>query len=569
MTSFAALGLSAPIQEAINELGFETPSEIQERSIPSLIAEPSDFIGLAQTGTGKTAAFGLPLLEMTDPELPYIQGLILAPTRELGQQIADQIFKFSKHMKGLRTMAVYGGTPIVPQMKNLKKKPLHILIATPGRLIDLVNRRAVDLRNVEVVVLDEADEMLNMGFRDDLNTILDFTPKEKLTWLFSATMPNDIRKMVGDYMENPLEVKVSPKNIVNKNIEHQYVIVRASDKTAALRRILDNDGDLYGVVFCRTKRDTQQVADSLADAGYPVEALHGDLSQSQRTMVMKRFKSGNIPVLVATDVAARGIDVDDLTHVIHYALPDDNEYYTHRSGRTARAGKKGISLALATKGDMRKVKMLESKLKIKMEKVEVPTADKVLGNKVEQWAARVADHGVAKMITPELLERAESKLAQVDRTELVMKLLSMELKSIGYGDSNKDLNERGPIRDRDDSDRRRGGKRDQTSSGFHRFFINIGSMDNCNKGDLLRFVCDQASLTKADIGVIKVFDKHSTFEVSKRISEKIPQRFRGVTVNDRPLRVNRDDDDRGNRKPWGAGGGKKGGGGHHKRRRRN
>ena len=403
-----------------------------------------------------------------------------------------------------------------------------------------------------------------MGFRDDLNTILDFTPEQKLTWLFSATMPSDIRQMIGDYMTEPLEVKVSPKTIVNENIEHKYVIVRGSDKTAALRRILDNDGELYGVVFCRTKRDTQQVADSLADAGYAVEALHGDLSQSQRTMVMKRFKSGNIPVLIATDVAARGIDVDNLTHVIHYALPDDNEYYTHRSGRTARAGKKGISLALATKGDVRKIKMLEQKLKIKMEKIEVPSADMVLGNKVEQWAARVADNGVAKIITPELLERAEEKLSKIDRTELVMKLLSMELRNIGYTDKQRDLNERGPVRERDDHDRRRGGKREQTSSGFHRFFINIGSIDNCNKGDLLRFVCDQATLSKGDLGVIKVFDKHSTFEVSKRVSSRIQTSFRGVTVNDRPLRVNRDDDDRGNRKPWGAG--KKGG--THKRRRR-
>ena len=345
LSTFSDLGLSAPLLDAITSLGFETPTEIQEKAIPHLLGGDADFIGLAQTGTGKTAAFGLPLLDLLDPEADFTQAIVLAPTRELGQQIAEQLALFSGKQKGIRTLAVYGGANIVTQIKALKKTR-HVVIATPGRLIDLVNRKAVNLEQVRYVVLDEADEMLNMGFKEELDTILGFTPEQKQTWLFSATMPKEIRRMVKDYMSDPFEVRIDPKTVVNTNIQHQYAVVHPKDKAEALTRFLDLDPELYGVVFCRTKMDTQKLAERLVKGGYRADAIHGDLSQAARDRVMMRFKQRDLQVLIATDVAARGIDVNDLTHVFHFALPNDQAYYTHRSGRTARAGKKGISMSL-------------------------------------------------------------------------------------------------------------------------------------------------------------------------------------------------------------------------------
>lgn len=343
LDSFDTLGLSAPILKAIGQLGFDTPTDIQSQAIPQLLQGDSDFIGLAQTGTGKTAAFGLPLLDHLDATDDSVQALILAPTRELGQQIAEQIDLFAKHLKGIKSVAVYGGANITTQISQLKR-PRHVVIATPGRLIDLVKRKALKLDQIKYLVLDEADEMLNMGFKDELDTILEFTPDSKKTWLFSATMPREIRRMVKQYMESPFEVSVDPKTTVNANIEHKYAIVKQSDKTEAMGRFLELEPDLYGVVFCRTRRDTQALAEDLLKMGFRADALHGEMSQPQRDRVMNRFKNRDLQVLVATDVAARGIDVNDLTHVFHHSLPSEQAYYTHRSGRTARAGKKGISL---------------------------------------------------------------------------------------------------------------------------------------------------------------------------------------------------------------------------------
>lgn len=339
LTNFKQLGLSENLLKAINELGFNSPTDIQQQAIPKLIKDDRDFIGLAQTGTGKTAAFGLPLLERIDPAMKATQALILAPTRELGQQIAEQLDIYSKYQEKLNVLAVYGGASITNQMRALKRTQ-HAIIATPGRLLDLIKRRAVNLESVRFLVLDEADEMLNMGFKEDLDLILSYTPEEKLTWLFSATMPKEIKKIVNKYMDNPTEVRINSKEQVNVDIEHQYALVKASDKAEALSRILDISPDMRGVVFCRTKNETQELAELLLRQNYKADSLHGDLSQAQRDRVMRRFKKHELHVLIATDVAARGIDVNDLTHVIHYTLPDDNSYYTHRSGRTARAGKK-------------------------------------------------------------------------------------------------------------------------------------------------------------------------------------------------------------------------------------
>ena len=389
LDSFDTLGLSAPILKAIGQLGFDTPTDIQSQAIPHLLQGDRDFIGLAQTGTGKTAAFGLPLLDHLDPTDDSVQALILAPTRELGQQIAEQIDLFSKHLKGIKSVAVYGGANISTQITQLKR-PRHVVIATPGRLIDLVKRKALKLDQIKYLVLDEADEMLNMGFKDELDTILEFTPDSKKTWLFSATMPREIRRMVKQYMDSPFEVSVDPKTTVNANIEHKYSIVKQSDKTEAMSRFLELEPDLYGVVFCRTRRDTQALAEDLLKMGFRADALHGELSQPQRDRVMSRFKNRDLQVLIATDVAARGIDVNDLTHVFHHSLPSEQAYYTHRSGRTARAGKKGISLAFISNREKGYINRMAREMDISFEAVDVPGAEEIVQARMMKWAQRCA-----------------------------------------------------------------------------------------------------------------------------------------------------------------------------------
>ncbi len=451
LENFARLGLSAPLLKAIGQLGFETPTDIQAQAIPHLLGGDRDFIGLAQTGTGKTAAFGLPLLDLLDPEQKHTQALILAPTRELGQQIAQQIDLFAGFQKGIQTLAVYGGQNIATQMKLLKT-PRQVIIATPGRLIDLAKRKAVRLDRIQYLVLDEADEMLNMGFKDELDTILDFTPETKQTWLFSATMPKEIRRMVNEYMTQPVEVRIDPKTAVNANIEHMYTLVRHTDKAEALARFLDLDPDLYGVVFCRTKRDTQNLAEDLLKQGYRADALHGDLSQHQRDRVMRRFKHRELQVLIATDVAARGIDVNDLSHVFHYSLPDDQAYYTHRSGRTARAGKEGVSLAFINKKEKSKLNRMAHDLDIHFSQVMVPSAEDIVDTRMENWALGVMEQGGTARIPSELLEAVDLLFAQISKEELVARLVARELDRLNLG-SGTDLNKRAT---REEVDRSRG-----------------------------------------------------------------------------------------------------------------
>ncbi len=440
MSSFSDLGLSPALLTQLESMDFRVPTEIQERAIPQLLEEPRDFLGVAQTGTGKTAAFGLPLLDRLDPKIPATQALILAPTRELGQQIAGQIQDFGRGMPSVRVEVVYGGAAISNQIRALRR-PVQIVVATPGRLLDLMRRRAVKLDEVKYLILDEADEMLNMGFKEELDAIIEQVPDTKVTWLFSATMPPDIRRIVAKTMTDPIEVTVDPKIRINENIEHQVAIVKASDRTEALCRFIDHDPDLYAVAFCRTKSGTQSVAMELSGKGYQVEAIHGDLSQQQRNQVMQRFKSGHVNVLIATDVAARGIDVSNLTHVIHYDLPSTLDYYTHRSGRTARAGKKGISLALLSKGQIRRMKQFEHRLGISVKQVEVPTASEVTGRHVEHWATRLAEYDAGDVVKPEVLATAEKILDEVSHQELIRKLVSIELRKLGYDQSSRDLNE--------------------------------------------------------------------------------------------------------------------------------
>jgi len=439
LTTFKQLGLSGPILKAVAELGFESATEIQEQSIPALLAHPRNFIGLAQTGTGKTAAFGLPLIEHLDANLPQTQALILAPTRELGKQIADQLQAFSKYTKGLRVLPVYGGAPIGKQIQALKK-PIHIIIATPGRLLDLIKRRAVHLDQIEWVVLDEADEMLNMGFKEDLDKILSFTPAEKHTWLFSATMAKDIRQIVKKYMHDPLEVQVNADQEGNENIEHRYIIVDRRDKTEALTRFLDANADMRSLVFCRTRRDTQQLAEELSERGHAAAAIHGDLSQNQRDRVMSSFRKKAVNTLVATDVAARGIDVDDISHVFHHSLSDESAYYTHRSGRTARAGKEGVSIALVGQREKNRLLQLERTLSINFTPLNIPGADHVIKSRITQWAQDALTAKPKQTVPEEWLDYVNTLFAGLTKEELIAKLLALEMAQIQDRKNNRDLN---------------------------------------------------------------------------------------------------------------------------------
>lgn len=461
LIKFKDLGLSDSILEILEELKFTVPTDIQAQAIPLLVSKKTDIIGLAQTGTGKTAAFALPILEKLDMSIKTPQVLILAPTRELGRQITAQLNIFSKNQKGVSVTAVYGGAPIYNQIKDLKKTQ-HIVIATPGRLLDLIKRRAIKLGACHTVVLDEADEMLNMGFKEDIDSILESIDNEDYsTWLFSATMPKAIRKIVEKYMTEPAVVEVSTGNEVNTNISHHYACVRSRDKSEALKRFFDINPELRAVVFCRTRRDTQELAESLLAFGYKVDSLHGDLSQNQREKVMSRFRDGKISALIATDVAARGIDVNDLTHVFHYALPDELAYYTHRSGRTGRAGKKGMSIAFIGHKQLFRIKQLQKSLSIEFSKINIPLASEVATSRVEMWCRDIMKQRVKNKIPEDLLEKAQILFGNLSKEELISKFLKTELDSLNL-DKNDDINdevlpERKGDRDRD-RNRGRGGR---------------------------------------------------------------------------------------------------------------
>jgi len=584
--TFAELGLSPELNKVIAELGYENPTPIQEQSIPKLLTESTDFIGLAQTGTGKTAAFGLPLLHLIDATNANTQALIVAPTRELANQIAEQIAIFAKYIDGLRTAVVYGGgANISGQIRELKRKP-QIIIATPGRLLDLIGRKAINLSTVDYVVLDEADEMLNMGFKEDIDKILEFTPDTKLTWLFSATMPKDIRRIVKEYMTDPFEVQVSTGTEVNKNIEHLYAQVKSSDKMDALKRFLDQDPDMRGVIFCRTKIDTQKVAEKLAKDDYRVEPMHGDMTQTMRERVMRRFKDHELQVLVATDVAARGIDVDNLTHVIHYSLPDSREYYTHRSGRTARAGKKGISLALVNSREAGTLKQYTDRLKITFEKIAVPSVKDVQMNRMRGWFQSIADTEPSTHLSEEMLDAAYEVWEGLDIDMLIEKLVSHELNKLNYSQDHADLNDtsrpgRGNDRDRDrgrgrDRDRGRGdrdraprssdrrdsgrGDRDRrdrrgdrsdrgaresrkpktTSGDDVTFFINLGRKDGMNESELRTYLSEKTGIKGEEVGDIRLRNLNAYFDINKKHSGKMSSSFTDQEYNGRELRVNRD-----------------------------
>lgn len=495
-----------------------------------LTKDPTDFIGLAQTGTGKTAAFGLPLIDLIDEGNRATQALIMAPTRELGQQTAQQLVSFSQNNKAVNIEVVYGGASIVGQIKALKR-PTQIVVATPGRLLDLIKRKAIQLDQVRYVVLDEADEMLNMGFKEDIDEILSYTQNDRVTWLFSATMPNEIRRIVKKYMSAPLEVSINSEEKSNKDISHKYVMTKSSNKLPGLRRFMDLQSDMRGIMFCRTKRETQEIADELGSLGYGVEALHGDLSQAQRDAVMKRFKTRSMQLLIATDVAARGLDVNDLTHVIHHTLPDQLESYTHRSGRTGRAGKKGISLAFINPREGRKITELEKKIKVTFEKIEVPTIDSLRNTRISNWANLIVNTKVDAQADA-ILEQLSEKFADLSKEDILKRLITSQLDHLTVQNGEEaNLNE---------THGGAPGKRDLGK--FHRYFVNIGLMDGMTKGDLIHFLADIANVDRKFFGDLTMQKNCAYFDVDGSKDDGLEHKFEGVEIEGRSIRVNRDDE---------------------------
>ncbi len=512
MKKFEEMGLTPGILKAINEIGFEQPMPVQEKVIPLMLEEENDIIALAQTGTGKTAAFGLPLVMSVDPELKTTQALILCPTRELCIQITGDLADYSKHTGGLRILAVYGGSGIENQIRELKRG-VHIIVATPGRLIDLIGRKAARLNNVSTVVLDEADEMLNMGFLDSINEILGEVPEGRRTLLFSATMSPEIASIARKYMSNPVEITIGTKNSSAENVSHSYYLVHAKDKYKVLKRIADSEPDIYGIVFCRTRKETQEVASKLINDGYNADAIHGDLSQAQRDTVMQKFRLKNLQMLVATDVAARGLDVDDLTHVINYSLPDEAEIYTHRSGRTGRAGKTGISLALVHLKEKNNLQKIERHIKKSFKMLPIPTGSEICGKQLFNWVKKLemvqTDHQEIEKFLPEIKQRLEN----LDREELLRRIVSLEfdrfLNDYRHGE---DLISPVAGKENRSSETRGKGSRGHYNGDFVRLFINLGKSDGFYPEQLIALINENTKGRQIPIGKIDLMKSFSFFE---------------------------------------------------------
>lgn len=549
MNAFEALGLNESLVQAITELGFETPTPVQEKAIPVLLSGTTDFIGLAQTGTGKTAAFGLPLLQLIEPSDRHVQALIVCPTRELCLQITNDLETYKKFCRNIYTEAVYGGASIMMQIRNLKKG-VHIVVATPGRLIDLIERKAIDLQKVKYVVLDEADEMLNMGFRDDIDFVLKNTINRESTWLFSATMPPEVRAISRNYMDNPKEVTVGKKNSGNVNIDHQYFIVPAQHRYEALKRLIDFNPDMYGIIFTRTKADAQEISERLAKAGYDIEALHGDLTQQQRDKVMGRFRSKNLQLLIATDVAARGIDVDGITHVINFELPDDMEVYTHRSGRTGRAGKTGICLSICHSRESYKIRGLEKMINARFHKVDIPSGKEVCRKQFFHFMDKLmqadVSHGDYETYLPDLV----SRFADVSKEEVLQRVAALEFSHfLKYYEHAEDLN-RSDIRgekktfNREESRPAQGRERvsySRRDSGYTRLFINLGIKDGFYKASFLQFILDESDLKKEVLGKIDMREMNSWVEIDKSDAARMIKSLDGKRYNNRIIRMNEAD----------------------------
>jgi ATP-dependent RNA helicase, DEAD/DEAH box family len=525
MNLFEQLGLDEPILKAISDMGFETPSEIQQKAIPTLLANGADMVALAQTGTGKTAAFGFPLLQLIDTDSRVTQGLILSPTRELCLQIASELRNYAKYLPKVNVVAVYGGASIEEQARSLKKGA-QIIVATPGRMQDMIRRNFVDISHINYCVLDEADEMLNMGFYEDITAILSHTPQEKSTWLFSATMPNEVAKIARKFMRKPIEITVGTRNQATNTVQHEYYIVSGRHRYQALKRLADANPDIFSVVFCRTKRDTQAVAEKLIEDGYNAAALHGDLSQNQRDLVMKSFRARQIQMLVATDVAARGIDVDDITHVIHYQLPDEIETYNHRSGRTGRAGKSGISMVILPKSEVKKIKTIEKMIGQPFEQKQLPSGMEICEIQLYHLANNLKNTEVNPAID-DYLPAIYKELQEVNREELIKKIFSVEFtRFFNYYKNAENLsveNER---------ESRSGGSSDEV-----RYFINIGERDGYDWKSLKDFLKATLNLGRDDVFKVDVKNSFSFFNTDADLSDLVMSTFTDFQMDGRFINV--------------------------------
>ena len=546
MNAFEALGLNENIVQAITDLGFTEPTPIQQQAVPVLLSGTMDFVGLAQTGTGKTAAFGLPLLQLMNAADKFPQALIVCPTRELCLQITNDLVSFSKHSRGILAEPVYGGASITMQIRNLKRG-VQIVVATPGRLIDLIERKAIDLQKVKYVVLDEADEMLNMGFRDDIDFVLKNTINRESIWLFSATMPPEVRAIAKNFMENPKEITVGKKNSGNVNIDHQFFVSPAHSRYETLKRLIDFNPGMYGIIFTRTKADAQDISERLSKSGYEIEALHGDLTQQQRDRVMGRFRTKALQLLIATDVAARGIDVDGITHVINYELPDDIEVYTHRSGRTGRAGKTGICLSICHSRETFKIRTLEKMVNATFHKLDIPSGKDVCRKQffhfMDKLISTDISHGDYETYLPDLM----TKFEHVSKEEVLQRVAALEFDHfLKYYENAEDLNARDAgRRDRPDmkdnssrSDRTNFNRRD---NGYTRLFVNLGTKDGFYKASFLQFILDESNLKKEVLGKIDMRDMNSWIEVDHANAAKMINSIDGKRYNNRTVRMNEAD----------------------------
>jgi ATP-dependent RNA helicase DeaD len=575
--TFSEIGINEQLVKAVTELGYTHATEIQERSIPVLISGTKDFIGLAQTGTGKTAAFGLPLLQLINTADKFPQALVVCPTRELCMQIVNEMNLFKKHISGLQVLAVYGGTSIGMQIKDLKRG-VQVVVATPGRLIDLIERKAINLEKIQYVVLDEADEMLNMGFQDDIEFILKNTPNRESIWLFSATMPAEIRKVSKRYMKEPVEVTIGKVNATNKSIDHQYYLTSAQHRYETLKRIIDFNPGIYGIIFTRTKADAQEVAQRLTREGYDIDAIHGDLTQQQRDRVMGQFREKSLQLLIATDVAARGIDVKGITHVINFELPDDVEVYTHRSGRTGRAGSQGICISIVHARESYRLRQIENINKCTFHKLDIPSGKDVCRKQffhvMDKLMSTDVSHGDYETYVPMLAE----KFADMTKEEILKRVAALEFnRFLSYYENAQDLNlrtadkgrrepmqqqdrnrdrgrqefggaDRGRTRsndrgmersssDRSSSDRgSRGAERG--ASGYTRLFVNLGTKDGFYKASFLQFILDMSDLRKEALGKIDMRDMNSWVEIESGAAKQMINAVDGKNYKGRRIRMN-------------------------------
>ncbi|CAM4324063.1 DEAD/DEAH box helicase [Gillisia hiemivivida] len=555
MNKFEQLGLNPAILKAVEEMGFTEPSEVQEKAIPILLQEDTDMVALAQTGTGKTAAFGFPLIHKINAESKHTQGLILSPTRELCLQITNELKNYAKFTPGLNTVAIYGGASITDQAQQIRRGA-QVIVATPGRMQDMIKRKLVDISKIEYCILDEADEMLNMGFFEDITNILSYTPIEKNTWLFSATMPREVATIAKKFMRNPVEITVGNKNESTSTVSHEYYLVNTRDRYAALRRLADANPEIFSVIFCRTKRDTQKVAENLVEDGYNAAAIHGDLSQNQRDMVMKSFRNRQIQMLVATDVAARGIDVDDITHVINYQLPDEPEIYTHRSGRTGRAGKTGISMVIVSKSELRKIKSIERIIKKKFEQKEIPDGMKICEVQLFHLANDIKNTTINHDIDP-YLPSIEEVLEGLTKEEIIKKVFSVEFtRFFNHYKNASDLNSKvSNSRDRDGAS---GGSYGGDST---RYFINVGTKDDFDWMSLKDYLKETLDLGRDDVSRVDVKESFSFFNTSTEMAEKVIATFENVQHQGRSVNVEVSQD-------TGRGGGRRSSGGGDRNRSR-